>query len=547
LQRRNELAYQKGEEVEVNIPEQMNVASILIDEKASGDMVDRKVIHFVGDPPQSMPLDMTLGELRDLVNKTGNSLKALGLDVEDRVLMIIQDSPEFMATFLGAIKMGAVPVPVNTMLGQQQYQYMLNNSRARAVVVDGGIASIIEEIRGELHFLKHVIVIGEAAEGQVSYHDMVNSASPQLEAVEMNKDDVAFWLYSSGTTGAPKGVVHLQHDMLYCADTYFKHTLKIGEDDTIFSISKLFFAYGLGNSLYSPLRLGANIVLYPGTPEEDKLFEIIEKYKVTVFYAVPRVYARMVAMEGVEKKYDLSSLRFCVSGGEALPPAIYEQWREKFGLEILDCIGSTEICHCFIANPPGQSRAGTSGVAVSGYELKTVDDDDNDTPVGDAGRLFVKGDSIAASYWNQHEKSKQTFVGEWINTGDLYIQDEAGYWAHAGRHDDMMRNRGLWVSPVEVENAVAAHPAVLEVAVAQGFTRDRLETIKAFVILRDGFKPSSQLEAELSGFLRGNGLSGYKIPSSFEFVDELPKTATGKVQRYMLRHLERERMEASQK
>ncbi len=541
------MAYQKGEEVEVNIPKQMNVASILIGEKASGDLSDKKIIHFVGDPPQSMPVDMTLGELRDLVNKTGNALKDIGLGVEDRVLMIIKDSPEFMATFLGAIKMGAVPVPVNTMLGQQQYQYMLDNSRARALVVDGGIAPIIEEIRGELRFLKHVIVIGEAEAGQVSYHDMVNSASSQLEAVEMNKDDVAFWLYSSGTTGAPKGVVHLQHDMLYCADTYFKHTLEIGEDDTIFSISKLFFAYGLGNSLYSPLRLGASIVLYPGAPEEDKLFEIIEKYKVTVFFAVPRVYARMVAMEGVEKKYDLSSLRFCVSGGEALPPAIYEQWREKFGLELLDCIGSTEICHCFIANPPGRSKAGTTGVAVPGYELKTVDDDDNDTPVGDAGRLFVKGDSIAASYWNQHEKSKQTFVGEWINTGDLYSMDEDGYWMHAGRHDDMMRNRGLWVSPVEVENAVAAHPAVLEVAVAQGFTGDRLEIIKAFVILRDGHKPSSQLKAELSGFLRGNGLSGYKIPSSVEFVDELPKTATGKVQRYVLRQLERERMEASQK
>jgi len=541
------LAYQKGEDVEIVIPERMNVASILIDEKAGGAPADKKIIRFVGDPPASMPLDMTLGELRDLVNKNGNALKSLGLEVEDRVVMIVPDSPEFIAIFLGAIKMGAVPVPVNTMLGAQQYQYMLDNSRARAVIVDDGIAPLIEEIRGELDYLKHVIVIGETKKGQISYHDIVNAAPAQLEAVEMSKDDVAFWLYSSGTTGAPKGVAHLQHDMLYSADTYFKQALKITEDDTIFSVSKLFFAYGLGNSLYGPIRLGTTIVLYPGTPEEEKLFEIIEKYRVTVFYAVPRVYARMVAIEGVEKKYDLSSLRFCVSGGEALPPAIYEQWRGKFGLELLDCIGTTEICHCFISNPPGLSKAGTSGIAVPGYELKTVDDDGNDTPVGDAGRLFVKGDSIAAYYWNQHDKSKETFVGEWINTSDLYIQDEEGYWAHAGRHDDMMRNRGLWVSPVEVENAVAAHPAVLEVAVAQGFTRDRLETIKAFVILKEGHEPSPQLEKELHSFLRSNRLSGYKIPDSFEFVDELPKTATGKVQRYVLRHLERERMEANQK
>ena len=541
------MAYQKGEDVEIVIPERMNVASIIIDEKAGGAPADKKIIRFVGDPPASMPLDMTLGELRELVNKTGNALKSLGLEVEDRVMMIVPDSPEFIAIFLGAIKMGAVPVPVNTMVGAQQYQYMLDNSRARAVIVDDGIAPLIEEIRGELPYLKHIIVIGETKKGQISYHDIVNAAPSQLEAVEMSKDDVAFWLYSSGTTGAPKGVVHLQHDMLYSADTYFKQALKITEDDIIFSVSKLFFAYGLGNSLYGPLRLGTTIVLYPGTPEEEKLFEIIEKYRVTVFYAVPRVYARMVAIEGVEKKYDLSSLRFCVSGGEALPPAIYEQWREKFGLELLDCIGTTEICHCFISNPPGLSKAGTSGIAVPGYELKTVDDDGNDTPVGDAGRLFVKGDSIAAYYWNQHDKSKETFVGEWINTSDLYIQDEEGYWAHAGRHDDMMRNRGLWVSPVEVENAVAAHPAVLEVAVAQGFTRDRLETIKAFVILKEGHEPSPQLEKELHSFLRSNRLSGYKIPDSFEFVDELPKTATGKVQRYVLRHLERERMEANQK
>ena len=541
------MAYQKGEDVEIVIPERMNVASIIIDEKAGGAPADKKIIRFVGDPPASMPLDMTLGELRELVNKTGNALKSLGLEVEDRVMMIVPDSPEFIAIFLGAIKMGAVPVPVNTMVGAQQYQYMLDNSRARAVIVDDGIAPLIEEIRGELPYLKHIIVIGETKKGQISYHDIVNAAPSQLEAVEMSKDDVAFWLYSSGTTGAPKGVVHLQHDMLYSADTYFKQALKITEDDIIFSVSKLFFAYGLGNSLYGPLRLGTTIVLYPGTPEEEKLFEIIEKYRVTVFYAVPRVYARMVAIEGVEKKYDLSSLRFCVSGGEALPPAIYEQWREKFGLELLDCIGTTEICHCFISNPPGLSKAGTSGIAVPGYELKTVDDDGNDTPVGDAGRLFVKGDSIAAYYWNQHDKSKETFVGEWINTSDLYIQDEEGYWAHAGRHDDMMRNRGLWVSPVEVENAVAAHPAVLEVAVAQGFTHDRLETIKAFVILKEGHEPSPQLEKELHSFLRSNRLSGYKIPDSFEFVDELPKTATGKVQRYVLRHLERERMEANQK
>ena len=541
------MAYQKGEDVEVNIPDQMNIASILTDKNVTGDLVHKKLLRFTGDPPKSMPADLTFGEIRELANKTGNALKNLGLQVEDRVLMIVLDSPEFFAIFLGAMKIGAIPVPVNTMLSPQQYQYMLNNSRAKAVVVHQEIADAIEEIRGELKFLKHVIVIGEAKSGQISYYDIVNLASPQLEAVELSKDDVAFWLYSSGTTGAPKGVVHLQHDILYCTDTFFKHVLKITENDVVFSVSKLFFAYGLGNGLYSPLRTGTTTILFPGTPEEEKLFELIEKYRVTVFSAVPRVYARMLAVEGAEKKYDLSSLRFCVSGGEALPPAIYYQWQEKFGIELLDVIGSTEICHCYISNRPGQSKAGSTGMVIPGYELKTVDDDGKDTPVGEAGRMFVKGDSIAAYYWSEHEKSKQTFVGEWINTGDLYIMDEDGFWAHAGRHDDMMRNRGLWVSPVEVENAIAEHPATLEAAVAQGFTKDRLETIRAFVILKDGYKPSPQLEAELKTFLRDKGLPGYKIPEMFEFVEELPKTATGKVQRFALRQLERDRMEAAQK
>ena len=263
---------------------------------------------------------------------------------------------------------------------------------------------------------------------------------------------------------------------------------------------------------------------------------------VTVFSSVPRVYARMLAMEGAEKKYDLSSLRLCISGGEALPPAIYYQWQERFGVELIDVIGSTEICHCYICNRQGKSKPGTTGIAVPGYEMKTIDDEGKDTPVGEAGRMFVKGDSIAAYYWNEHEKSKQTFVGDWINTGDLYILDDEGFWKHAGRHDDMMRNRGLWVSPVEVENTIADHPSTLEVAVVQGFTKKKLEIIKAFVILKDGYKTSPQLETDLRSFLREKGLAGYKIPEAFEFVDELPKTATGKVQRYKLRQMERERM-----
>ena len=265
------MAYQKGEDVEINIPEQMNVASILIDGNAEGRLANKKAICFAGEPPKYTPVDLTFKELQSLVNKTGNALKNLGLQMEDRVLMSILDSPEFIATFLGAIKIGAIPIPVNTMLSPAEYLYMLNNSRAKAVVVHEEIVDAVEQVRGDLRFLKHFIVIGEARSGQISYYDIVNQASPELEAVELSKDDVAFWLYSSGTTGDPKGVVHLQHDMLYCADTFFKHVVKLNENDIIFSASKLYFSYGMGNGLYSPLRHGATVVLYPCITEEEKL------------------------------------------------------------------------------------------------------------------------------------------------------------------------------------------------------------------------------------------------------------------------------------
>lgn len=535
------MAYEKGEEVEIKIPERMNIASIFVDEKAKGKYADKTAIYFAGELPRYPPRNYTYRKIQELVNKTGNALKSLGVQPEDRILMIVLDSIEFIATFFGAIKIGAIPIPVNTRLTGDQYQYMLHDSRAKVLVVHEEIADNIKDI-SQFKYLKHFIVIGKAKPGQISYYDIVNPASPQLDALEVSKDDFAFWLYSSGTTGTPKGIVHLQHDMVYCADTFFKHVVRLTEKDIVLSVSKLSFAYGLGNGMYAPFRVGASAVLFPGVPQPEKVLELIEKYQVTVLFALPMLYSRMLAIKDAEKKYNVKSLRLCLSGLEPLHPTIYHEWKQRFGVDILDVIGSTEILHVFIANREGKLKPGTTGVAVPGYELKTVDDEGKDVPVGQRGRLMVRGDSIGACYWHQHDATKKTFQGEWIDTGDLYIKDDDGFWTHAGRAGDMMRNKGLWVSPVEVESAIAAHPAVFEVAAVQSFTKEGFETVKAFIMLKDGYKPSTHLEQEIKDFLKSNGLLGYKVPELIEFTDELPKTPTGKIQRYKLRQQERQRM-----
>lgn len=529
------------EAVEVKIPERMNAAEIFVDENVKRGLGDKVAIYFAGEPPRYKPETLTYRQVQELVNRTGNALRSLGVDLEDRVMMIMLDTPAFIATFFGAIKIGAIPVPVNTMLTPKEYEYMLNDSRAKVLVVNEELAKFLDEVRPNLKYLKHVIVLGEPKGDQLSYDELVKSASPELEPVELSKDDFCFWLYSSGTTGPPKGVVHLQHDMLYSAETYARHVLNMTEKDICFSASKLFFAYGLGNAMYFPFRFGASSVLYPGRPEPEKMFEIIEKYRVTIFFGVPLLYARMLEVPDAEKRYDLSSLRLCVSAGEALPAIIYHRWKEKFKVDILDGIGTTEATHIFISNRPGKIKPGSSGVPVPGYEVKLVDDEGKEVGTGQVGRLLVKGDSIAAFYWNKHEKTKKTFLGEWLDTGDMYVKDEEGFYTHVGRADDMIKSGGIWVSPVEVEATLMEHPAVAEAAAVQGYTSEGLGRVKAYVVLKPGYTPSKELEEELKEFVKSR-IAPYKRPEWIEFVDELPKTATGKIQRYKLRLREREKL-----
>jgi len=513
----------------LNLPERMNAAADLVDANVEAGRGEKIAICQVGDGRT-----YTYQDVLAMTNRTGNALAALDVRMEDRVMLLLPDSPELVFSFFGAIKIGAVPIPTNTLLKPQHYEYMLNDSRARVLVVGESLLPAIEPIRQRLGYLRHILVVGRPEAADLSYQQVVESASPDLSPQMMHKDDACFWLYSSGTTGFPKGAVHLQHDMLVSADLYARPILNIDENDRTFSVAKLFFAYGLGNGLYFPFRAGATTILYPGKPDPIQFYEIIQQYRPTIFFGVPTGYTAMLAVEGAEERFDTSSLRLCVSAGEALPPALFERWKARFGVEILDGIGSTEILHIFISNRSGRVKPGSTGEIVPGYEARIVDEDGRDLPSGQVGDLLIKGDSICAYYWNKHEKTKETIQGEWIRTGDKYCRDEDGYFWYKGRSDDMLKVGGAWVSPVEVENALVEHPAVLESAVVGVPDPEGLVKPKAYVVLNDRCQGSAELVAELQRFVKER-IGVYKFPRWIEFVSELPKTATGKTQRYKLR------------
>ena len=505
---------------------------------AAAEFVDRHVAEGRGEriALRCRERAVTYQQVAEMVNRTGNALGSLGVEMENRVLLLLYDSPEFVASFFGAIKIGAVPVPVNTMMRPADYEYLLNDSRAKALIVQRELWDQVAAVRHRLRYLKHVVIAGAPESGLHYFTDWIAGASPELEPAATCKDDAAFWLYSSGSTGFPKGAVHLQHDMVYCADLYAGPVLGIRPDDVVFSAAKLFFAYGLGNSLYFPFRAGASAILFPGRPQPQTVFEIISRERPTLFFGVPTLYASMLAMSEGERSYDLSSLRLCVSAGEPLPAELYRRWKNRFGIEILDGIGTTEVLHIFISNRPGQVRAGSSGKVVPGYDVRIVTEQGVPAGPGEIGNLAVKGDSTCAFYWNQHEKTKQAMQGEWILTGDKYYRDEEDYYWYCGRSDDMMKVGGIWVSPIEVENTLIQHAAVLEAAVV-GRDLDGLTKPEAFVVLKPGHTADPGLEEELKHFVKDK-IAPYKYPRKITFVSDLPKTATGKIQRFKLRAME---------
>jgi benzoate-CoA ligase len=511
----------------MDIPAEFNAARLFVDRHVAEGRGSR-IAFFHEDA------SISYAQLQELVNRAGNALLDLGVQREQRVLCLLLDSPEFLATFWGAIKIGAVPIPVNTMLRGDDYLYFLDDSRSPVAVISEPLLAEAGPVLARAKHLKHVVVVGTPAAGQIAFDAWIGRASAQLEATATSKDEPAFWLYSSGSTGRPKGAVHLQHDMAYCADTYATQVLEMTENDRTVSAAKLFFAYGLGNNMYFPMHVGGQGVLYPHRPLPEAMFELIHRHRPTLFFGVPTLYAAMLQVKEAERRYDLSSLRLCVSAGEALPEELYRRWREKFGVEVLDGIGTTEILHVFLSNRPGRVRPGSTGLPVPGYEAIVVDDDGRTLPAGEIGNLRVKGDSIMAYYWNQHEKTKEALHGHWIQTGDKYFRDPDGYFWYCGRADDMLKVGGIWVSPIEVENTLIGHPAVLETAVVGRQDTDQLVKPRAFVVLKDGYAASPALAAELQGFVKDK-IAPYKYPRWIEFVDELPKTATGKIQRFKLR------------
>ena len=512
------------------LPDEFNAATYFIDRHLQEGRGEKVAFECERSP-------VTYRQLGDRVNRAGNALRQLGVRVEERVLLLLLDTPEFVASFFGAIKIGAVPVPVNTLLKPSDYQYMLNNSRARVAIVSQAVYPQIHAIPTEkLRYLKNIIVVGEESPaGTLSFTQLLDENSHELDAEPTNKDDAAFWLYSSGSTGFPKACVHLQHDMVVCSERYAKAVLNISDTDRCFSVAKLFFAYGLGNALYFPLAVGATSILYSGPPKPQNVFETIERHRPTLFFSVPSNFAALLAHHRDNgREFDLSAIRYAVSAGEALPAAIYHRFKERFGVEILDAIGSTEVLHMFIANGPGAVRPGSSGQIISGYEAKIVDENNQPVQTGEIGNLLIKADSTCSHYWNQHEKSKDTIEGHWIRTGDKYSQDAEGYFWYAGRSDDMLKCSGVWVSPIEIESVLIEHPAVQEAAVVGRKDQDDLMKPLACVVLKNDTAATSDLARELQEFVVSR-LPVFKRPRWVEFVDELPKTATGKLQRYKLR------------
>ena len=509
------------------IPESFNAATAFIDRHVDEGRGSRVAIRC-GDQ------EVTYAQLAENVNRAGNAFRRIGVRPEERILLVVLDSPEFVYAFWGAIKIGAVPVPVNTFMRADEYAYMLDDSRASVVVASAEVWPSVAPAAAQSHWLRHCVVAGATANEALSFVDLLAHESPALDAELTHHDDPALWLYSSGSTGTPKGVVHLQRDLVYCCETYGREVLAITPDDVTFAAPRLFFAYGLGGGMYFALYAGATAVLVPDRPTPDSVFAAISRYRPTLFFGVPTLYAAMLQVKETEKKYNLSSLRLCLSAGESLPGELFNRWHERFGVEILDGIGSTEILHIFLSNRAGQVRPGSSGTPVLGYEMRITNERGVEVPHGEIGDLLVKGGSVTAGYWHKLEATRRALQGEWIRTGDKYYCDAEGVYWYCGRSDDMLKVSGQWVSPAEVEGLLFQHSAVLEAAVVGWEDENRLIKPKAFVVLKSDHTASPALAQELQTFVRERTLP-HKYPRWVEFVTELPKTATGKIQRYRLR------------
>ncbi len=507
-----------GPDNKVRLPARFNVAVPFIDRhvgEGRGSKVAIRTVH--GE-------DVTYAELAENVNRAGNALLAQGLRPGDRLLMVVKDCPAFFYLFWGAIKAGIVAAPLNTLLRAPDYAYMIEDSGCGLVVYSSEFAGEIEA----------ALLINPAKAVKVdAFLEEMAKASPKLEARLASPTDDCFWLYSSGSTGRPKGAVHRQRDMVVTSELYGTRVLGVTESDICYSVAKLFFAFGLGNAMTFPLWAGATAILDDRRPTPVTTFENIERFKPTLYFGIPTLFAAQL-MSLDSKPRTFPSLRACVSAAEPLPADIFRRWKEKTGTVILDGIGSTECLHIFIGNRLDDYKPGTSGKPVPGYEVKVVDDKGQPVKKGESGALWIKSESAAKYYWNKPEKTAETMVDGWLNTGDSYREDQDGFLIYDGRSDDMIKVGGIWCSPAEIESCLIEHPAVLEAAVVGHADSQDLIKPKAFVVLKQAGTGSESLTSELTAHCKKR-LAPYKYPRWIEYVTELPKTATGKIQRFKLR------------
>ncbi len=532
------------------------------------DFVDANVARGLGGKPAFVDPDrsLTYGDLQARSIRFANALRNLGIEPEQRVALLLNDTVDYPVAFWGALRAGCVAIPLNIYLTLPQYAYILADCRARAIVADPGLADAIRPVLETLPRRPTVIIVGDGhtasswpgssrpsrlgthgahlseiagtspattAESH-SFEQLIAKADSRLVTADTLSDEVAFWLYTSGSTGDPKGVKHVHSSLMVTAKLFGQGTLGITENDVVHSASKLFFAYGLGNAMTFPLSVGATAALWPHRPTPEGVFEMLKRNRVSIFYGVPSLYAALLSHQDIRKGAGSDRLHICVSAGEAMPAHIGERWREVVGCDVLDGLGSTEMLNTFLSNRPGDVRYGSTGKPVPGYEARIVDESGHELGDGDIGELIVRGPSAGEGYWNQRAKSRRTFAGEWTHTGDKYRRDTEGYYYYCGRTDDMFKVSGMWVSPFDVEAALASHEAVLEAAVIGKQDADGLVKPKAFIVLKNGVAADDGLLEKLKIHVKGKA-GPWKFPRWIEVRSDLPRTATGKIQRFKLR------------
>jgi benzoate-CoA ligase len=510
------------------LPERFNVAVDLLEPNLIGDQSEKIAVI---DEDEAV----TYGDLAQRVSRMGAMLRALGIQREDRVLLCLNDTADFPVAFLGAIRAGIVPVPLNTLLTTDDYAWMLEDSRAKAVIVSANLADKWLAIAKAHSDVRWVLSDGAAEEPSIwsSFGRLLDAAQP-TPAADTARDEAAFWLYTSGSTGRPKGAVHTHASLRLITDLYGFGIADFQHDDIVLSVAKLFFAYGLGNSLAFPFAAGATVVLNKEWPTPDVITRLIRRHRITVLCGVPTFFAGFLASPNAPTGEEMPALRIVTSAGECLPAHIGRAFRERYGTDIIDGLGSTEMLHIFLSQQPAEVRYGCTGRPVPGYELRIVGEDGAQLSPGEMGELQIKGPTAATCYWNNRPKSRCTFLGEWIRSGDRYVVDEDGWFTYCGRSDDMMKVGGIYVSPIEVEEALTCHRDVLEAAVVGAEDNAGLIKPKAFVVLKTGVDPGGDIASLLKAHVKER-LAPYKYPRWFVFVPELPKTATGKIQRFRLR------------